>query len=157
MPGGKFWTIWNARVFTGDLEIIENREERAMTTPRSRCLNGAVLSSLVFAFVFLAIPAAWAGTLYSTGFENPPFTLGPLAGQDGWQVFGNANVLVENTIVQSGMQAVSVDGSVVGQSGPYHNDFSTGPLIELSAGIYIASSSSQSQWQFAGLGSGLTP
>jgi len=104
-----------------------------------------------------------AGTLYSTGFENPPFTLGNLSGQDGWQassvcgLTGPATGLVENTLVQSGSQAVSVDGSVTCQSGPYHSDSSTGPLIELSAGIYIASSSSQTQWQFAGLGPGLAP
>ncbi len=114
--------------------------------------------------VVLTVSALAApGTLYSTGFENPPFTLGNLAGQDGWQVSsvcgltGPATGLVENTLVQSGSQAVSVDGSVTCQSGPYHSDSSTGPLIELSAGIYIASSSSQTQWQFAGLGPGLAP
>jgi len=106
--------------------------------------------------------SAVAGTLYSTGFENPPFTLGNLSGQDGWQVSSvcapvSATVLVENTLVQSGSQAVSVGGSVSCQSGPYHSDSSTGPLVELSAGIYIATSSSQTQWQFAGLGPGLAP
>jgi uncharacterized repeat protein (TIGR01451 family) len=114
--------------------------------------------------VVLTVSALSApGTLYSTGFENPPFTLGNLSGQDGWQVSsvcgltGPTTGLVENTLVQSGSQAVSVDGSVTCQSGPYHSDSSTGPLVELSAGIYIASSSNQTQWQFAGLGPGLAP
>jgi hypothetical protein len=55
------------------------------------------------------------------------------------------------------MQAVSVDGSVVSQSGPFHSDVATGPLVQLSAGIFIASSSTQSEWQFSGLGAGLSP
>ena len=105
----------------------------------------------------LTAPAANAGTLYSTGFENPPFTLGPLAGQDGWQVFGGTSVQVENTVVFAGSQAVSVDGHANGQSGPFHQDPTVGPVVELSAWINLASSSGESAWQFAGLGSGLAP
>jgi hypothetical protein len=129
-----------------------------MITPRSLRRERIGLLVVVFSLALgVAASAAHAGTLYSTGFENPPFILGDLSGQDGWSVFGPTTVLVENTLVQSGLQAVSVDGSAASQSGPYHSDFSTGPLIELTAGIYIASSSSQSEWQFAGLGSGLAP
>jgi len=97
---------------------------------------------------------AHADNLYSTGFENPPFQLGPLYGQDGWNQFGGAQVLVENTVVKSGLQAVSVDGSVESQSGPYHEDPSSGPMVELQADLRIASSSVQTSWQFAGVGAG---
>jgi hypothetical protein len=117
-----------------------------------------VAVALVIGLVLsVAVPAAQAGTLYSTGFENPPFTLGNLVGQDGWQEFQSTNVQVENTVVFAGQQAVSVAGSFNGQSGPFHQDFTVGPVVELSAWIRLASSSSQSSWQFAGLGSGLFP
>ena len=106
--------------------------------------------------VLSVITTSTSTTLYSTGFENPPFTLGNISGQDGWQIFGPGSATVENTLVQSGSQAVSVAGSASGQSGPYHSDSSTGPVIELSAGIYIAGSSSQSEWQFAAMGPNLT-
>jgi PEP-CTERM motif len=111
---------------------------------------------LVAVLMSVGTITAYAGVLYSTGFENPPFTIGPLAGQDGWQVFGNTSVDVQSTVVYAGSQAVWVDGTN-GQSGPYHSDFSTGPLVALSAYLYLGSSSTQSSWQFAGLGSGLFP
>ncbi len=114
--------------------------------------------------VVLAVTSSSSsGNLYSTGFENPPFTPGNLSGQDGWQVTAacspgvSATVLVENTLVQSGSQAVSVNDSVGCQSGPFHNDSSAGPLVELSAGIYITSSPTPSAWQFAGLGPSQLP
>ena len=58
---------------------------------------------------------------------------------------------------KTGSQAVFVDGSTASQSGPYHADFSAGPIIDLSADIAIFSAGTQSEWQFAGLGSGLAP
>jgi|HubBroStandDraft_6_1064221.scaffolds.fasta_scaffold01041_4 hypothetical protein len=124
---------------------------------KSQLLAGALPALLVAIVMFMATPAMHAGTIYSTGFENPPFTLGPLAGQDGWQVFGPTFVDVQSNVVYAGSQAVWVDGSAASQSGPYHSDFSTGPLVGLSAYIYLGSSSTQSSWQFAGLGSGLFP
>ncbi len=121
-----------------------------------RC--GTVAVALVIGLALsVAVPASQAGTLYSTGFENPPFTLGNLVGQDGWQEFQSTSVQVENSVVYAGQQAVSVDGSFNGQSGPYHYDPTAGPVVELSAWLYLASSSSQTSWQFAGLGAGLTP
>ena len=123
---------------------------------KSQFLARTAPALLIALVMLVATSAASAGTIYSTGFENPPFTLGNLAGQDGWQVFGATSVDVQSNVVYAGSQAVWVDGSV-GQSGPYHSDFSTGPLVGLSAYIYLGSSSTQSSWQFAGLGSGLFP
>jgi hypothetical protein len=128
-----------------------------ITSKLSRLGRVALTALLVALMLCVTIPAAHAGVVYSTGFEPPTYTLGNLVGQDGWQIFGPATVLVENSVVQSGLQAVSVDGSVVSQSGPFHADVATGPLVQLSAGIYIASSSTQSEWQFSGLASGLAP
>jgi hypothetical protein len=120
----------------------------------------ANLAALLFLFavtLFIAVPQASAGIIYSTGFENPPFVLGPLTGQDGWQEFGSTAVMVENTVVKTGLQAVSVDGSATGQSGPFHEDPTAGPMVELQADLMLGSSTTQSGWQFAGLGSGLAP
>ena len=128
-----------------------------MSSSKTSHVKAAALPALLTAIViFVGATVAQAAVIYSTGFENPPFTLGALAGQDGWQVFGSTSVDVQSTVVYAGSQAVWVDGSV-GQSGPYHSDFSTGPLVGLSAYIYLGSSSTQSSWQFAGLGSGLAP
>ncbi len=116
-----------------------------------------ILSTLAVAAMCALAPLAHADVvLYSTGFENPPFTTGPIAGQDGWNVFGPGISTVENTFVKTGSQAVFIDGSTASQSGPFHSDFSTGtPFVDLSADIAIFSSSTQSEWQFAGLGPGL--
>lgn len=120
-------------------------------------LRGFVSCALVAALTLAVAPAACAGALYSAGAEAPTFTVGPLAGEDGWSVFGTTAVLVENTLAQSGSPAVPVEGSAASQSGPYHSGFSAGPLLQLSAGIYITSSSSQTKRQIAGLDSGLVP
>ena len=111
----------------------------------------------LFAAAVLTIPLQ-AGVIYSTGFENPPFTTGNLTGQDGWQVFGAGTPQVETTLVKSGTQAVEVQGNTGGQTGPFHSDATSATMVDLSADIYLASGTSQSEWQFAGLGGpGLGP
>lgn len=105
--------------------------------------------------VSAALPLAHAGSVYSTSFENPPFTTGPIAGQDGWNVFGPGISTVEGSFALTGSQAVFVDGSTATQSGPYHSDSVVGNLIDVSADIAIFSSSVQSEWQFGALGPGL--
>ena len=105
----------------------------------------------------VAAPVAYADTvLYSTGFENPPFTPGPISGQDGWNVFGPGVSTVENTFAKTGSQAVFVDGGTASQSGPYHEDDTSGtPFVDLSADIAIFTGSTQTDWQFAATGPGL--
>ncbi len=95
---------------------------------------------------------------YTTGFESPAYTIGPLAGQNGWLEFGGTIATVENFFAFAGSQAVFVNGgNAGGQSGPYYPNAmpDVGPLIDLSAELYIASSSSESSWQFAATGPGL--
>src|SRR3989442_15682572 len=60
-------------------------------------------------------------TSYQTGFENPPFPVGPLAGHDGWNVFGtSAAATVQNSVFKTGSQAAAVDASLAsGQTGPF--------------------------------------
>jgi len=106
--------------------------------------------------VVLTAPVYADTVVYSTSFENPPFTTGPIAGQDGWAVFGPGISSVENGFAKTGSQAVFVDGGTAGQSGPYHSDSPAGPLVDLSADIAIFQSSTQTPWQFSALGPGLS-
>ncbi|MGA7241308.1 MAG: PEP-CTERM sorting domain-containing protein [Bryobacteraceae bacterium] len=102
------------------------------------------------------LPVAHASILYSSGFETPTFTTGPIAGQDGWNVFGPGNPIVDNFFSDTGTQAVFVDGNEASQTGPYHTDVTTGPIVDLSSDIAIFTSTTQTEWQFAGLDPTLT-
>ena len=113
-----------------------------------------IMPALAGLALAITLPVAHADVVYSTGFENPPFVTGPIAGQDGWSVFGPGLSTVENLFVKTGSQAVFVDGNTASQSGPFHSDVALGPLVELSADIAIFTSTSQSEWQFAALGPG---
>jgi len=116
----------------------------------------AVLPALFLALMaVVARPAHADVVLYSTGFEAPTFTTGAIAGQNGWLQFGPSTATVENFFAKTGSQAVFVDGGTATQAGPYHQDPSTGPLVDLSADIAIFTSSTQSAWQFAATGNGL--
>ncbi len=100
------------------------------------------------------LPAA-AGTLYTTGFESPTFTTGDIAGQNGWEVFGNPTYAgqVESGFAESGTQAVVVYPAIATeQTGPYYALSTAAPIVEMSGYIYLASSSTQSEWQFAATG-----
>jgi hypothetical protein len=109
---------------------------------------------LIFGFQFGG--PAWADTvLYSTSFENPPFTTGSIAGQNGWSVFGPGAQEVENFFADTGSQAVFVDGGAASQTGPYNYTPTTAPLVDLSADLAIFASSTQTDWQFAATGPGL--
>jgi len=119
----------------------------------------AVLNKLPYlglAFALLSVPAH-AGIVYATGFESSDgYTLGPLAGQNGWLEFNSALSSVENFFVESGSQAVFVNGNTSNlQAGPYHVDAPTGPMIDLQADLYIASGV-ENTWQFAATGPGLS-
>ncbi len=112
--------------------------------------------ALTFLLPAVVVIPTWADTvIYSTSFESPTFTAGPIAGQNGWSVYGPGSPSLESFFADTGSQAVFVDGGTVSQSGPYHTEVSTGPLIDLSADVAIFTSSTQTEWQFAALGPGL--
>ncbi len=73
-------------------------------------------SFLLASIITATLPSAPAATLYSTGFENPPFANGSqLLGQDGWSTaippFLNPNAAtITNTIAAGGLQSVQVRG-----------------------------------------------
>jgi hypothetical protein len=118
-----------------------------------------ILNGLVFCLMVGSVLPAHAGVLYSTGFENPPFTPGDVAGQDGWSVFNDTGTSqVETGFVDSGSQALAVIPALAGvnQSGPYYALSTPDPVIDISADVYIFGSSNQSGWQFAGTGPSLT-
>ena len=111
---------------------------------------------LVAALVGLAVISCQAAPVYSTGFENPPFTLGPINGQGSWFVFSASgqtfDPVIENTVVRSGLQAVGVDGFVLAQTGPVFAPNLVAPALDMSADIFLGSSTSESAWQFASIG-----
>jgi len=58
---------------------------------------------------------AWADvTLYSTSFENPPFTTGAVSGQDGWNSFGPGTPAVVNFFADTGSQFGALGPALVG-------------------------------------------
>jgi len=124
--------------------------------PKSNNLMRIGQALTLAAFCGTASPVS-AAVLYATSFENPPFTVGPIAGQDGWAEFpGSGAAFVENSFALTGTQAVDVIPALAtGQNGPYKTVNTLAPIVEQSAEIYLASSSTQSAWQFAAVGAGL--
>jgi len=113
-----------------------------------------------FALITLAFSSisVFAGSIYSTNFGSD--TVGPIAGQDGWQVFNSGASFdnVETTLTDGTPKAAWVIPNGTVQTGMYHPNTASGsPLIDLNADIYIASSSTENQWQFAATGAGLAP
>jgi hypothetical protein len=123
-------------------------------------MSGSGLTKGIVVLLFLGcVREAAAGILYQTGFENPPFTTGAVAGQDGWQVFGiSAGATVQNSVAKTGTQALLVNGAATpnNQTGPWHSDpfdttTSTNNTIVVDADVLLTSSSNQTAWQFAAL------
>jgi len=106
--------------------------------PKSNNLMRIGQALTLAAFCGTASPVS-AAVLYATSFENPPFTVGPIAGQDGWAEFpGSGAAFVENSFALTGTQAVDVIPALAtGQNGPYKTV------------------NTQSAWQFAAVGAGL--
>lgn len=110
-------------------------------------------------YLFLAASVcACAGSIYTTNFGGD--TLGNIDGQDGWALFNGSASFdnVENTLTDGTTQAAWVIPTGNVQTGMYHTDTASGsPLIDLNADLYIASSSTENEWQFAANGAGLAP
>jgi hypothetical protein len=121
-----------------------------------RFLEKLVAPTIALAMVAIAAPARANTVLYSTSFEDPPFTTGSIAGQSGWSVFGPGGVSVESFLADTGSQAVFIPGGVASQTGTYYTTTTTGPLVDLSADLAIFTSSTQTNWQFGALAPGLS-
>jgi hypothetical protein len=82
------------------------------------CHRGTIMrlnftQPLLFSTLLL-IPASYATNLFSTGFEPPTYTTGPLNGQGGWT--NTTPAVVENSVVFAGSQAVAIDSTGASQS-----------------------------------------
>ena len=92
-----------------------------MTTSSKQLVGhriGTKTTGLIIATALsVALHSASAATLYSTGFENPPFANGSiLLGQDGWSTaippfLAPDAATITNTIAASGLQSVRVRGA----------------------------------------------
>ncbi len=100
---------------------------------------------------------AQATVIFQTDFEAPSYTTGALAGQNGWQVFGNGNAAtVDSTTPIGGLQSAKVTGALaLSQTGPFHADASAISRITVSADILLTSSQAERGWQFSAIGAGL--
>ena len=120
--------------------------------------SGLKTKSLILALSFAAaLHPASAQTLYSTGFENPPFANGStLLGQDGWSTaippFLNPNAaIITNAAAASGLQSVQVRGvdlvtapevapyaAVGSYRRPLNYDASTGnPIVRIQSDVRL--------------------
>jgi hypothetical protein len=102
-----------------------------------------------------------AAVVYSTGFENPPFTVGNLAGQDAWdradEGSATPSITVQTGTVKTGSQAVGFTNSQAtnGESSFAYRDFTTinpvtagTPLIEINWDMLVTSGGSFAHaWQ----------
>jgi hypothetical protein len=88
---------------------------------------------------------AQAATIFSTGFEPPDFTTGPLAGQQGWTGVGGT---VETGTVFAGVQAVGFDTTGVSTQ---RNAVSVptagqGSLVQVSDEFFISAVNGSAVW-----------
>ena len=115
-------------------------------------------STLALAGLLTVAPVS-AAVLYATGFEGPTFVPGQIAGQDGWAQFPapSSAALVQNLFAKTGSQSVDVNPALAtGQNGPFKTVNTLAPIVRQSADIWLSSSTTQSEWQFAATGAGLT-
>lgn len=135
------------------LDFLRGRSGRARNTIAVAALIGAI-------HLFASGPAR-ADVIYQTGFENPPFTVGAINGQDGWTVFSGGVTpnapSIENAVTFAGSQALGIDAvQASGQTGPIHMDVSPAgdTIVTMEGEVLLTSSSVQTAWQFGGLKSG---
>jgi len=100
-------------------------------------------SSLLLALAdSLSATSSYAVTLFeSQGFEAPAYGLGSLTGQNGWTSQGTAVATVQNSVVASGSQAVSLSGTATTWHWPSVGYTpASGELIRVNADIRRGSS-----------------
>jgi len=101
----------------------------------NRLTAGLVRMALTAAVALCAVTAEAASIVDSQGFENPPYSLGNLTGQNSWVLSGPGvgSATVQNTVVMlPGAQAVKVD------RGANSDDRWYVPVVGYPTGQYIA-------------------
>lgn len=79
----------------------------------------------------IALSPFASADVFSTGFEPPTYSLGPLAGQDGWA--SSAVPVVENSTVFAGSQALAYNSTgITGQDLASHTvTYNAGGIVDL--------------------------
>lgn len=79
----------------------------------------------------IALSPFASANVFSTGFEPPTYSLGPLSGQDGW--VGSNVSAVENSTVFAGTQAVAYNSTgITGQDLESHTvTYNAGGIVDL--------------------------
>jgi uncharacterized protein (TIGR03437 family) len=114
-------------VFSGDGVLAKSRKWRPISRKKAHCPvlgqppmkmeidMGLVVTIMPAAVLLLAgATCSQAQNLFSTSFESPGYALGALTGQDQWYAHNSLNAgnpQVQNRVVRSGSQAVTVNAS----------------------------------------------
>ncbi len=115
-------------------------------------MRGKVLWSLGLT---LSLAYLQAQMLYQTNFENPPFTPGNIAGQEGWQDFhlGTPNLgQISTERALSGAQALKITPVNGGanswwwKSAPHDTSTSPNKIIDIRWDMYLTSSARQGNY-----------
>jgi PEP-CTERM motif len=109
--------------------------------------GGSLQLGLLIGMTLSAVATgAQAATIFSTGFEPPDFTTGPLAGQQGWTGVGGT---VETGTVFAGVQAVGFD--TTGLSTQQLNGLGVptagqGSLVQVSDEFFVSAVNGSADW-----------
>ena len=98
---------------------------------------------------------ARAGVIFQTGFETPKYSVGQLAGQDGW--YGSTAPVVQTSTVFSGSQAAEFDSaldtrksgfgqSYDAQSLAYNSVGNPDPLVRFQSEFFVSLAGTASNW-----------
>jgi hypothetical protein len=96
-------------------------------------------------------------TSYQTGFEDPPFVLGDLDGQDGWVTY-NGPAAISETKPKSGSQSIEINGDLLEGSGwlvlstnrptiDYYDGYALNtPVVEIIVDAQLAQLAGEIDW-----------
>ncbi len=122
-----------------------------------RIFDRSALAALV-ALLFLEQGVS-GGTIYQTGFEPPDYSLGQLAGQNGW--YGSAFPVVDNTTVLTGSQSAEFVAttdtnpdrgqSIVFQPLNYNVAGNPDQIITVQEDFFVSAAGNPTRWEAIGL------
>ncbi len=111
-------------------------------------MRQSVLAVLVMCGILLAASAEAGAvtTVYATGYEPPAYSVGALAGQDGWSADGTPVGQVQTGTVKSGAQAVVFEAGLVpgwqhlaGRGVAYNSAGNPEQLVHLRHSMFVES------------------
>ncbi len=113
-------------------------------------MKASMIGAALAVVAIAAGAPARAETVFSTGFEPPGYATGQLAGQNGW--VSDPNAFVQNSTVESGLQAVSVSADTTGQhvtsqAVSYNSVGNPNQLVTISTGFELSAVGSPLYWE----------